>query len=212
MKEKGKGVYAAVAISLGLIAGLIIIVPSLLPNPGLHWGVNESSKYSYEFSIVGFKFESGIPYPIPFFELNNTLVSVNITSLPEIVEFNSTEFTEKVVVQDKVDCTTILPEYDIQELEEIISSCILPVGDWQLLDDFYPDPVDYENKTFYRTYLSLWNETHFWFSHETILVNSGEIWSCFLDIVTGVPTEIVYHKYADYCCGEYDYTMTLSLA
>ena len=170
MKERGKGVYAAVALCVGVVVGLVVIVPSLMSPPGLHWGVSESSIYSYELSVTGYKIESGVPYPIPFLELNNTILVVNITSLPEIAEYNSTEFTENIVELDKVECSSVLPEYDIHKLEEIISRSILPIGDWQSIDDMYPDPIDYENKTFYRTYLSLWNTTHFWFSHETILV------------------------------------------
>jgi len=194
-----------------LIIGGLILVPSLVNEPPskIRWYVQEDDTYEYLVQVTGYKIESGYPFPVPFAFLNNTHLTIRITSLPSINLENETSFSENVIEFQKASCINQNSTGEQEQLTVIISKCILPIGAWNEIDTFYPSLIRFENESFYQTYFSEIQGGWFVIGHRISLVNSDKMWSAFVENSTGLPHLITYWNYADYCCGEYNYTVTL---
>ena len=194
-----------------LIIGSVILVPSLVnpPPPKIRWYVQEDDTYEYLVQVTGYKIESGYQFPVPFAFLNNTYLTIRITSLPSIDLENGSTFSENVIEFQKVSCINQDSTNEQEQLAVIISKCILPIGAWDEIDAFYPSLISFENESVYRAYFSEIQGGLFIIGHRISLVNSDRMWSALVEQSTGVPHLITYWNYADYCCGEYNYTVTL---
>ncbi len=194
-----------------IIVSSLMIIPLLTSDPVLpiEWFVQVNEEYHYSLIVTGYKIEAGVPYPIPFTALNLTTICVTITSLPIIDLENGTIFSSKTIETLKVSYLAGNLTSEMQQIEYLISRCLLPIGAWDVIDGFYPHLDEYENETFYNTYFSEAKNEYFVIGHRTSLVNADEMWFAYVSYSTGMPDSISLWKYADYCCGEYNYTLTL---
>jgi hypothetical protein len=204
-------IIALVAGCSILIIGGLILVPSLVhePTSEIRWYVQESDTYEYFVQVTGYKIESGDQYPVPFASLNHSHLKIQITSLPNIDLENETSFLENVIEFQKASCINQDSTNEQKQLTVIVSKCILPIGAWDQIDTFYPSLISFENESVYQTYFSEIQGELFIIGHRRSLVNSDRMWSALVEQSTGVPHLITYWNYADYCCGEYNYTVTL---
>ena len=203
-------IVLVVGCSIMIIGGLILL-PSLVNEPPskIRWYVQEDDSYEYLVRVTGYKIESGDQFPVPFAFLNNTHLKIRITSLPSIDLENGSSFSERVIEFQKAICTNQNSTNEQEQLTIIVSKCILPIGAWDQIDTFYPSLISFENESVYQTYFSEIQGELFIIGHRRSLVNSDRMWSALVEQSTGVPHLITYWNYADYCCGEYNYTVTL---
>jgi len=137
----GKRVRRGVALLLiANVALSFAIIHETIYSGNLQWGVEEGDKFSYSIEL-GFYFSD---YGDPWFELNNTIVVFEITSLPAIPLYCDREiFHESIVDTLKAsvafengsslnpDCASVLTI--------LFSNSFLPIGDWVFIDGLYYD-------------------------------------------------------------------------
>ena len=188
------------AISLGIvfitIVGLILVVPK----GHFEWEIEIGDSLSYEVRTWG-NDDSGYLAGIPFEEimlLNETFVEANISSLPPVNWITSAEFFLTTVVQvSKVNCSfvneTTLPSRANDIVTEMISVCLLPIGDWSVLDSFYADEIaPWEPGQEYYASRLLGEQFVFeWISYGDY--DSREEWTGFIALENGVPNKIMWH-------------------
>ena len=138
----GKTVRQGVALLLiANVALSFTVIHETIYAGGLQWGVEEGDKFSYGIKALGYY----VSYDeSPWFELNNTIVVFEITSLPAIPLYCDREiFRESIVDTLKAsvafenesslnpDCASVLTL--------LFSNSLLPIGDWAFIDVLYYD-------------------------------------------------------------------------
>ena len=138
----GKTVRQGVALLLiANVALSFTVIHETIYAGSLQWGVEEGDKFSYGIKALGYY----VSYDeSPWFELNNTIVVFEITSLPAIPLYCDREiFRESIVDTLKAsvafenesslnpDCASVLTT--------LFSNSLLPIGDWAFIDGLYYD-------------------------------------------------------------------------
>ena len=199
-------------ISLLVTASIIILIyPRPLPVPSFEWNVQVGDTFT--FSVTAHL--SG-----NYSELNNTLVTVQVTSLPNLSnDWNESEFITEVVESMKTSLihpvvhengTEIISQFS-DSINNILSQCILPVGGWNALDYFYPDESDPADYSFYcNTYFSYFEDNLFTFGHVYFFIDGGFGWDGQIEEHTGVPIGVRIWKIGlVWPPGFYDMTLQL---
>ncbi|MFW9802645.1 MAG: hypothetical protein ACFFFC_08345 [Candidatus Thorarchaeota archaeon] len=184
------------AFAAGLIA--IILVASWLamtsypPTPSFEWNVQTGNTFTFLVTVLRTS--------SPYIELNNTLVTVEITELPDLSnDWNETEFIDEVLDSSK--STIVLPivhqngttigSNATDFINEAISRCFLPIGGWFTLDRFYPDqsdPGDYGYSC--DTHFSYFQNDLFVIGFLSFYYDGGYGWEGEVELDTGIPQEI----------------------
>jgi hypothetical protein len=173
-----------------------------LNTPTPYWRVQLGTTLAYSIQVSGFE-SQGNPLnisdrkPPPYNHLNNSQMTVKITSLPEIpLPLNQTTFADVVIEATK---TTLLepicylngtdvinPPHDI--LNDVVSHCILPIDKWESLDSLYVDEPDF--KFACNTYLSKFENDSFFIGYRYFNIDSGNGWHGFVNLQSGIPSTI----------------------
>jgi hypothetical protein len=194
-----------------IVVSSIILLPIFMNGnyDEIEWYIQENDTFYFSIHVDGFKYESGEMLPVPHSSLNNSIINVEVVSLPEIVHTNGSTFADNVIAHLKLNCINSNATLDHEFLTSIISKGFLPIGLWDEIDSFYLDQSFIENSTIYRTHFSYVSGSVFVIGHRTSLSNTERMWSAQVAMSTGIPISISYWDYYDYCCGEYNYTVTL---
>jgi hypothetical protein len=147
-------------------------------------------------------------------------VTVEVIWLPDLSnEWNPSEFRSEVLESNKT--SLILPVMHengseiistfANSINNIVSSCILPIGGWHTLDQFYPNDSDPGDYGYYcDTYFSYTANNEFSIGYVHFIIDTGFGWESQIDQDTGVPIEIRIWKYGIHMPFE-AYDMTLRL-
>ena len=195
MKKTYKYVVAIAVVSTVLV-GFILVVPK----GDFEWGIDIGESFNYEiltWGDYGNQYVAGVPSST-FINLNNTIIEAVIVTLPAVNWItNANSFLSSVVQVIKVNCRfvngTELASQDNEILSEMISVCLLPIGDWSVLDSFYNDEIaPWEPSQEYYASRLLESQFDFeWTSYGDF--DSREEWTGHLMLENGVPYEIIWH-------------------
>ncbi|MHA2353487.1 MAG: hypothetical protein ACXABX_10245, partial [Candidatus Thorarchaeota archaeon] len=115
----------------------------------LEWNVQVGEDFIYEIESIYRYSNSGYNASIltQMSVLNHTRIRMQIINLPSIPPMiDGDVFSAEIVNSVKIYCNfengSELPPYYSDEINELLSSCLLPVGDWDLLDWCFVDEVN----------------------------------------------------------------------
>ncbi len=163
----------------------------------LTWGVNEGDEFVYLVVIGGYMTSIdpenssnmilGPPYLAP---MNNTLVRFNVTSFPSLpLVINGDIFAEEVLNYPKTECRfengSEIPSIFRDYINRLLYRCLLPVGDWPLLDSLYPNETEmayYPGVYLSRTYADSFSIGYLLYGTDTVSRWSGNV-----SLTTGIP-------------------------
>ncbi len=195
-------------LSLGIIAMLLSIGFFYLGSRSNHtliWGIEIGDEYLYDVSVFGYDNNS----QVPFIGLNNTRIIVRVTDLPEIPQqLNFQSFLANVLEITKTDCWFENGTYFTQTwrdgINELMSRCILPVGDFELIDSL-------TNGTLDNGYGSSFSEGSFYIGYHYFIVDFGHGWEGNVTLDTGVPVVTSLWDFSWHPPGEwFNYGITLT--
>ena len=162
------------------------------PTSNLAWSVEIGEEFIYEIQTKGIYSESNFDLSLGialFSAMNNTRIRMVITSLPDLPSMiDGDTFAAEVINQPKTHCVfengSELPtSYD--DINNLLSSTILPTGDWFLLDWCLENEID---KAFFPgVYVSELREDHFFLGWELWPGDALFKWSANVTLETGVP-------------------------
>jgi hypothetical protein len=199
---------AATIATIVVIAFCLLSIwnPSGLRNASsLSWGVNEGDGFVYLVVIRGHggsRNPEGGPHILepPFLApMNNTRVRFNITSLPSLpLLVDGDIFAEEVLNYSKTECrfengseiSSMFRDY----INRLLYRCLLPVGDWPLLDSLYPNET--ENAFYPGVYLSRTHADSFYIGYLLWPGDAIISWGGNVSLTTGIP--IVAEEVSDY--------------
>ncbi|MHA2380422.1 MAG: hypothetical protein ACXADS_14200, partial [Candidatus Thorarchaeota archaeon] len=142
-----------------------------IPTSNLAWSVEIGEEFIYEIQTKGIHFESNFdltPVIALISAMNNTRIRMVITSLPDLPPMvDGYTFAAEVINQPRTHCVfengSELPtSYD--DINNLLSSSLLPTGDWHLLDWCFENEVD--DAFFPGVYISELREDHFFLGYE----------------------------------------------
>lgn len=198
-----KRAYTA-PVALGLICiiavGAIIV---LLPRPiifdDLSWGVDVDDTFQFDVRAWGEALLGSIPISLVV-PLNDTSITATVVNLPIFnLIHNAATFRSEIIFKNKVNCYftngTALYEWANTTLCEMISWCILPIGDWLTLDTLFPDgrPTYTPGGEYLTTrlYDDLFIIKYGWWGS----IDDGGSWTGNISLSTGVPSGILWTYY-----------------
>ncbi len=164
------------------------------PVPSFEWNVQIGDTFTF---LVDVRRADSLYHDELYAELNDTLVTIQITALPLLSnDWNESEFTSEVLEYPKT--SLILPiihqngteinSTSSDSINFILSHCILPIGGWDALDYYYPDEKDPSDYSFYcNTYYSYIEDGRFSIGHLFFHYDGGEVWEGQIGQQTGVP-------------------------
>ena len=140
-------VICILGIAIGGISFYATFGPGLFPvSPDFYWGTQVNETLLYEIRAYGDSYAGnyGVNEIDEILALNQSRVLVTITSLPNLSSVvDSVTFENTVIQKNKVSCTfengSNLPSFSNGKMARALSGCILPLGDWSLIDSFYID-------------------------------------------------------------------------
>lgn len=154
--------------------------------------------------------------PPPYAELNNTIMTIRIESLPAISQFydGSTfavdilEYTKTVIVGpiEYVNGSE-LSSGNYLFLNTLVSQSLLPIGNWLFIDSLYPDEPDFGG--YCDTYLASLG-THFMIGYRFYLIDAGNGWNAIVNMSTGLPINATFWASEYYRDPWYSYEVTLT--
>ncbi len=217
-----------VVIIAGILAGVVVLAAFIvgfnptdpMDSPSFTWAAQTNDTLTYQITVYRddtYFVSESIPR---YDELNHTLITINITSLGDVQEItNETQFT-MMVETEKI--TIMLPirhengsEVTVQAelVRSIISKCILPVGGWSFVDDYYSDLDDPDDYGYWcSTYFSYAELNTFVFGHLDFNLDAGNGWRSTMNTTTGLPS-IIDWWHEDFIMHEYyQIIMTLILS
>ena len=157
----------------------------------LEWDVSEGNSFTYQ--ITSYERDAN---------LNGSLLTATITQLPTLpIIISANTFVTDVIEISKVNCTfqngSLLPGSCQFFYNNILSHCILPIGDWSLIEWLYPDPESrsYGSLGTQSTYISKRYDDYFHLGYIGIDFDSSRGWNAEISLDSGIPTNIKYWRY-----------------
>jgi hypothetical protein len=178
---------------------------SLRDASSLTWGVSEGDELVYLVVIRGHRGSidpEGGPHILepPFLApMNNTLVRFNVTSLPSLpLLVDGDIFAEEIINYSKTECRfengSEVPSMFRDYINRLLYRCLLPVGDWPLLDSLYPNET--ENAFYPGVYLSKIYADSFYIGYLLYPLDAKISWGGNVSLTTGFP--IVAEEVSNY--------------
>ena len=188
MKSMNKKVLAAVIGTIA-ISGISLIAIGISPGWNLTWNVEEGDNFTYR-----------ILSDYHLIDINNSLLSVNISQLPLLFPIiTPATFSSAIIETDKITVLfqngSELMDYE-NSVHGFISRVFLPCGDWELLDAMYPRP---DNTSYsYTGYSSKLEASYFILGHNREGFDSSSGWIAHISLETGIPFYIQRWSYDNY--------------
>lgn len=165
--------------------------------PDLEWAIKEGQEYKYTVRVYGYRRvvdpenDTLVYYNLPFFTpMNNTRIIMNTSSLPSTpLPANQDAFTERVIEHMKTTCRfeneSAIPLVFYDRINQVLSHCLLPIGNWEYLDSLYPNEV--ENPFTPGMYISKMCSEHFEIGHILWTGYGEENWYGNVSLTLGIP-------------------------
>jgi hypothetical protein len=194
---KNRKKVAFVIILLVIITVVGILTTQEIYVPDLEWAIKEDQEYKYMVKVYGYRCIidpeniSQISYDPPFYTpMNNTKIIMNISSLPSTpLPANKDAFAERVIEYMKTACRfeneSAIPLVFHDRINQILSHCLLPIGNWEYLDSLYPNEI--ENPFFPGVYISKKCSEHFEIGHILWTGYGEENWYGNVSLTLGIP-------------------------
>lgn len=215
MKRKRAVTIGIVLCTIAVLSAVLVVGPLIEPS-GLRWAVTEGDEI--KFSVMVFAWNLGnatgeFDDPMSFAAMNNTVIRVTILHLPDIpLHINSDSFLTEVV--GRMNITMVfengseIPEEPHDDLTKLISSTILPVGNWELIDAMFRD--EDPNPPFMQTwYFSRLHEEHMEFGYTYYGPDYSGGWKSNISLDTGVP--MVAERWSWVPVSQYTYRFVVRL-
>jgi len=202
-------------LAAAAIATIVVLAFCLLSvwNPSglrdassLSWGVNEGDEFVYLVDVRGYQTSidpensSNVILGPPFLApMNNTRVRFNVTSLPSLpLVIDGGIFAEEVLNYSKTECRfengSEIPSIFRDYINRLLYRCLLPVGDWPLLDSLYPNET--EDAFYPGVYLSRTHADSFYIGYLLWPGDAIISWGGNVSLTTGIP--IVAEEVSEY--------------
>ncbi|MHA2143655.1 MAG: hypothetical protein ACXADF_15195 [Candidatus Thorarchaeota archaeon] len=180
------------------ITGLLLYTFTI---PDFYWGTQVDETLLYEIASYGYQ-EGGLGEGVTdeILALNGSRIIVTITNLPNLSRVvDSWSFRNMVIERNKVSCTfengSSIPLDSRQIIKQALSGCILPVGDWALLDAYYIDEFSYYLAD--RSYATKLHDDYLSISWKRLGIDDIEGWSGNVRLTDGIPTHVIW-RYTHY--------------
>lgn len=184
-----------------VIAGVIIVAIGISvallnqerrSSSNLRWNIEVGDDFIYELESIYHQSDSGFNSTIfaQMSALNHTRVRMEVINLPNIPPMIDGDILSAEVINSvKTYCTfengSELPAYYSDEINRLLSSCLLPTGDWDLLDWCFVDDVS--NGFYPGIYVSELQMDHFMIAYELWPGDATIRWSANVTLENGTP-------------------------
>jgi hypothetical protein len=197
MRSRRQRFAVAGVLIVIVIIGVSVVLLNIgkRPSSNLRWNVQVGDDFVY--TVETFYSYSDPDFNTSIFNqltaLNHTKIRTQITNLPSIPPMIDGDiFLAEVIDPVKVYCTfdngSELDADSRDGLIQMLSSCLLPVGDWDLLDWCFVDDVS--DASYPGTYVSELLMDHFRIGYELWPGDAIVRWSANVTLENGVPLEI----------------------
>jgi hypothetical protein len=178
------------------------------------WAIEEGDDFIFDVIVTGQTTNSTV-HPLPFADMNNTRISVEIVSLPNVsIVFYSRPFLENIVEHTKTSSRFIngteIPSERRFTINRHVSQCVLPIGGWLHLDSFFPNHIDRPFME-HESYLSVFRKPFFYFGYSENETIEAQRWYGIIDLETGVPLIVSFWLYGTSQALTYWYNVTMNL-
>ena len=197
--NQNERVIIAVILSFVIALSVVYVTEEVYQSMVFSWAIDEGDAFIFDVVVTGNRFSGNTTIPPPFAEMNNTRISVEIVSLPNVsIIFYSGPFLETVVEPTKTSSEFIngtdIPAPYRYAINTHISRCVLPVGGWRHLDSFFPNRIDRPFNE-YQSYLSVHRGNSFYFGFSSNETTESHVWYGIIDLDTGVPQTVSFWIY-----------------
>ena len=183
ISRRKKIVFATVV--LGLVLVIATFASQVSVTWSLEWSVSEGDSFTYQITTFD-RYEY----------LNGSSINATITELPYLFPIvTAYSFAEFIIDVTKIDCTfrngSSLPE-GRSYFRTRISNCILPTGDWSLIEYLYPNPEPnyYARGGVPSTYMSKRDDDYFALAFVGVDFDSTHGWYAQISLDSGIPMYI----------------------
>lgn len=198
---------------IACIVGFVLVVqlvsistsepPLIIYEP--EWNVTTDLLLTYEINVTGDRDELNRAYSYLWAHLNHTRIIANVTYLPNLLEFYTSEdFILGVVDVQKVVCRfengTSLSESDFF-ISTLISKALLPVSSWKHFDSMFPNHFSGQWEMYGPDYswVAGFEGNRFFFGYLGESWHYSKGWSAWINVTSGIPYRIENHdSYHDY--------------
>jgi hypothetical protein len=179
------------------------------------WAIEEGDVFLYDVSVKGNITTGTTTLPAHFLPLNNTRLSVEIISLPNVsITFYSGDFVEDIVEYVKTNTTfsngTNIPTQFYFAINSYMSRCILPIGGWGHLDSLFPNDIERPVAP-HESHLSARFSNYFYFGYSSNDTNQYIEWHGIIDTNNGIPQIVSFYNYWESPPWTYWYNVTMTL-
>jgi hypothetical protein len=224
-KMTGKKPLAVIIVALVFGSAVAVSFIGVYDSP-FYWGleVGDEFLYSIEVSLS----ETNIYYGTSqeyYTSLNATQIIVQITDLPNITGWISHQsFLPNVVLSEKITCRfsngSAIPLIFMDSLTVPLSQSLLPLGDWNMIDNFYHDQFpnythpEVDSARTLTHYASTLLEDRIYFGSRELLSIFPNVatytWEGWSDLETGIPLLAIYDMKYPSCMYSIYLTVTLA--
>ena len=207
-------ILAAVILTIVVSLSVGFVTEYTRQSMTFSWAIEEGDDFIFDVIVTGQTTNSTV-LPLPFVAMNNTRISVEIISLPNVsIVFYSKPFLENIVEHTKtssrfINGTEIPPAHRFT-INKHVSRCVLPTGGWLHLDAFFQNQI---NRPFmeHESYLSVFRRTSFYFGYSENETLEAQRWYGIINLETGVPLIVSFWLYRTSQALTYWYNVTMNL-
>lgn len=210
-------------IALCVVATVVIaftvgfVTDELRESVRIEWKIEIGDDYVFSIGVEGYSGTGSTTNPPPFAQMNNSRIRSVIISLPNITIFmRLTDFGNLVIRFPKTLSTfengSEIPLQYYRQINDLVSRCILPVGNWEMLDACFPDTVELANdSTTVESYFGADFGGLFRIGFTRLTLYQGSGW--FGDVIktSGVPNKATFWAWSSIEPYIYSYNVTLTL-
>ncbi|MFX1484929.1 MAG: hypothetical protein ACFFCP_17260 [Promethearchaeota archaeon] len=186
-------IVAIVIVAVGV--SVVFLYRERWSSSNLSWDVQIGDEFIYELESIYRYSDSNFNATVftRMSALNHTQVRMEIVLLPDIPPLLDDDILAAEIINIvKTHCTfdngSELPVYYSDEINQLLSACLLPTGDWDLLDRCFMNEVS--NAFYPGAYTSELQVDHFNIGYEVWPGDATIRWSANVTLENGVPLEI----------------------
>jgi len=172
---------------------------------GIHWSYIVGEEMRFRLQVLGYR----DIYEIPYLDHNSTVLTANITSLPDPYLVLTRDGFVQLMNSIKTSTYLANGSYAPSELNLLISRSIIPLGAYDMIDSHFLDTA--ADRGVHDCYVSSISGSLLNYGHTYAFVDVGEGWDCFLNTTTGYPVymEIWRWEWLPYASEDYRIVLTL---
>jgi hypothetical protein len=208
-------ILAAVILTIVVSLSVGFVTEYVRQSMTFSWAIEEGDGFIFDVIVTGQTTNSTVDFPLPFVDMNNTRISVEIISLPNVsITFYSGPFLENIVEHTKTSSRfsngTEIPAEHRFTINRHVSRCVLPIGGWLHLDSLFPNHIN-QPFTEYESYISVFRRPSFYFGYIENETYKGQGWYGIIDLETGVPLTVSFWHFLTSQALTYWYNVTMNL-